>query len=161
MFLRFPGSCLRLSQGLTFPGGFPAIVLGQFLRQRRFPALQLPGLGAGLGELVLRSGDLLELALQLRQLSLQIGQQPGLVVAAAVEVLLQGVGGLCIRGVLLAGGDEGGDPPFQPRVLGDGQSALPDDGAALKNLRPTPSRASPQFWPVRPGTAYPVPAYTA
>ena len=81
--------------------------------------------------------------LQLLQLPLRLGQKPGLVVAAAGELAAEPVGGVRIRGVLLAGGDEGGDPPLQGCVLVHGQPGLPDVGAALVYLQGYPQQGLP------------------
>jgi len=51
-------------------------------------------------------------------------------VAAAVELLFQGLYRFAIRGVLFAGGNKGGNAPLQAGVLGDGSAALADEGAA-------------------------------
>ena len=65
------------------------------------------------------------------ELPLQLGQQAGLVVAAAVELTPQAVGDGGAGHVLLAGGDEGVDALLQGRVGADSQTALADEGVAV------------------------------
>ena len=54
--------------------------------------------------------------------------------AAAVQLPLQAVVGLGVGGVLLTGGDEGGNAALQLGVLLHGQGVLTDEGAALEHL---------------------------
>ena len=51
-----------------------------------------------------------------------------------VQLLFQSGRGFGVGGVLLTGGDQGGDAALQLGVLVHGQSVLADKGAALKNL---------------------------
>ena len=53
---------------------------------------------------------------------------------AAIELFFQAVVCFAVRGVLLAGGNQRGDPALQFRVLIHGQGTLPDKGTALKHL---------------------------
>ena len=85
-------------------------------------------------QLALQSVQLGELAADVLQLGFQNGYLARFVVPPAVQLLFQGIGGLCIRGILLAGGDEGGDAALQSGVLGNGYAGLADKGAALVNL---------------------------
>ena len=68
------------------------------------------------------------------KLLLQGGDQAGFVVAAAVQLFFQPIIAFGIGYILLTCGQQGGDAAFQLRVLGHGQSALPDEGAALEYL---------------------------
>ena len=94
------------------------------------------GQGQPLGQIT----GFLQLALGLLELCFQGGQLAGFVMAAAVCLLFQGVGGFGIGGVLLAGCNEGGDAPLQTGILADGESRLTDEGAALKDLPADPQQ---------------------
>ena len=107
---------------------------GQLLCQFALPSgqgFQLKAGGAELGFQRVRFG---ELAADVLGFGLQDGYLARLIVAAAVQLLFQGVGRLCIRGILIAGGDESGDAALQAGVLGNGDTGLADKGAALIDL---------------------------
>ena len=108
--------------------------MGPALLQLLYPglggALLLPGVFQLGGKLRLAAQGLVQPGLLL----LQLGDQPGLVVAAAVQLLFQPVIAFGIGHVLLSRGQQGGDPALQLRVLADGQTALADEGAALEYL---------------------------
>ena len=72
--------------------------------------------------------------MQVVYLPLQRRDQPGFVVLAAVQLLLQPLVGLGVGRILLPGGDQRRDAPLQLRVLLHRQRVLPDEGAALKYL---------------------------
>ena len=120
-----------LPQGLLLFQGLP---LGSALLQLLYPglggALLFPGVFQLGGKLRLTAQGVVQPGLLL----LQLGDQPGLVVAAAVQLLFQPVIAFGIGHVLLSRGQQGGDPALQLRVLADGQAALADEGAALEYL---------------------------
>ena len=120
-----------LPQGLLLFQGLP---LGPALLQLLYPglggALLFPGVFQLGGKLRLTAQGVVQPGLLL----LQLGDQPGLVVAAAVQLLFQPVIAFGIGHVLLSRGQQGGDPALQLRVLADGQAALADEGAALEYL---------------------------
>ena len=119
--------------------------VGLLLRSQRLPlsrllpqiggaALQSIQLPARLLRLVVQRVQLRQRGAQLVGLPFQGGYEPCLVVLAAVQLLFQAVVGLGVGGVLLTGGDQGGDAALQLGVLVHGQSVLADKGAALKHL---------------------------
>ena len=128
---------------------FPPVILGQFIgeglhiglqRLRTFQSVREPYM------LKLNGG--VQLLLDLRELRLQGRELAALIETAAVQLLFQSVIGLCIRGILVAGGNEGRYAALQAGVLRDGQSALADEGAALKDL---PTDAQQSLAAIRPG----------
>lgn len=106
------------------------------------PAIPLPG---GPGQLLCQSVALFQRGLQLLQLGFQGGDLAGLVVAAAVELLFQRGGCFGEGYVLLAGGQQRGDTPFQLRIPGDGQADCRMKALRSYTSRVTPSSVSPQF----------------
>lgn len=72
--------------------------------------------------------------MQLRDVPLQRRDLAGLVVFAAVQLLFQALVGLGEGGILLAGGDEGGDAPLQLGALAHGQRILTDESAAFPHV---------------------------
>ena len=67
------------------------------------------------------------------KLRLGLREKAGFIVAEAVFPVAQAAGGLGGADGLLTGGDETGKPLFQRVVRADGESELPDEGAALKD----------------------------
>ena len=120
-----------LPQGLLLFQGLP---LGSALLQLLYPglggALLFPGVFQLGGKLRLAAQGLVQPGLLL----LQLRDQAGFVVAAAVQLFFQPIIAFGIGYILLTCGQQGGDAAFQLRVLGHGQSALPDEGAALEYL---------------------------
>ena len=110
-----------LLRGLPLERGGAALQRIRFLL--RLPSLLLQGVHLPQG------------LLQLVDLPLQHGDLAGGAVApAAVQLLFQSLVGRGIGGILLAGGDEGGDAAFQLGVMPHRQRVLPDKGTALKDL---------------------------
>lgn len=123
--LRLPGEGVGLVRGLVAgEQGVDVLDLGPDGGQVLFTAL----------ELAVQSPELPQRSLDKGELPLQLGQQAGLVVAAAVELTPQAVGDGGAGHVLLAGGDEGVDALLQGCVGADSQTALADEGAADVDL---------------------------
>ena len=130
------GQC-RLRRLLTGVGlllSSQRLPLGRLLPQVGGAVLQSIQLPARLLRLVVQRVQLRQRGAQLVGLPFQGGDEPCLVVPAAVQLLFQAVVGLGVGGVLLAGGDQGGNAALQLSVLVHGQSVLADKGAALKHL---------------------------
>ena len=108
--------------------------LGGLLLKLHGAAFQRVHLPAGLLRLIVQGVHLPQGGAQLVDVPLQRGDQAGLVVAAAVQLPFQAVVGFGVGGVLLAGGDEGGNAALQLGVLLHGQGVLTDEGAALEHL---------------------------
>ena len=115
----FRGGGLGLGRGQSAPAaeGLPAVTVVQLLQEGGLPRCQNLRVPAGLSQLAGQLRALRPAALQVGPLRLQRRQLAGLVVAAAVQLPLQGVPGLREGGVLLAGGDQGGDAPLQLGIL--------------------------------------------
>ena len=110
-----------LLRGLSLERGGAALQRIRFLL--RLPSLLLQGVHLPQGllhtvDLPLQHGDL----------------AVGAVAPAAVQLLFQSLVGRGIGGVLLAGGDEGGDAAFQLGIMLYRQRILANKGAALKDL---------------------------
>ena len=113
---------------------FPPVILGQFIGEGLHIGLQRLRTFQSVCELLLKLNGGVQLLLNLRKLRFQGRELAALIETAAVQLLFQSVIGLCIRGILVAGGNEGRYAALQAGVLRDGQSALADEGAALKDL---------------------------
>ncbi len=87
--------------------------------------------------------QLLRRSPQLRHGLLQLGKAAGLVVPAGVELLFQLTRRVGEGGVLLPGGNKGGDPPFQGGALVHRQPGLADIGAALEDILGNPQKGLP------------------
>ena len=127
---------------------FPPVILGQFIGEGLYIGLQRLRTFQSVCELLLKLNGGVQLLLDLRELRLQGRELAALIETAAGQLLFQSVIGLCIRGILVAGGNEGRYAALQTGVLRDGQSTLTDEGAALKDL---PTDAQQSFAAIRPG----------
>ena len=127
---------------------FPPVILGQFIGEGLYIGLQRLRTFQSVCELLLKLNRGVQLLLDLRKLRFQGRELSALIETAAVQLLFQSVIGLCIRGILVAGGNEGRYAALQTGVLRDGQSTLTDEGAALKDL---PTDAQQSFAAIRPG----------
>ena len=127
---------------------FPPVILGQFIGEGLYIGLQRLRTFQSVCELLLKLNGGVQLLLDLRKLRFQGRELAALIETAAVQLLFQSVIGLCIRGILVAGGNEGRYAALQAGVLRDGQSTLADEGAALKDL---PTDAQQSLAAIRPG----------
>ena len=133
------GFCL--AQGALLFGSFVELQGCQFAAERLVRALQFLHGKVRFCQLCLQLLQILQLAANGAEIFFQGGDLPRFIVAAPVQLLFQKFGSLGVRGVLLAGGDERGDTPFQPGVLRNGQTGLADEGAAFKYFPTDPQQS--------------------
>ena len=146
---------VQLSAGLVIALAAAGFALVQLLFPQRIPAglLLAQGIGPGLGlvQVLAQAVGLAEGLVDLLLLMFQLGEQAGVVEAAAVLPAFQGFVRLGPGALLLPGGHQGGNPPFQLLALGDGQAALAEKNRAVKDLPPYTGEGFPQVFPGEAG----------